>query len=164
MSEDAYARKEGFPTKIVMTVLAGIVLVLWFVFGQGYFSSPPAENPVPPTMWLVYEGQLYSGVRGSYCWATVCVDSALQEPTGIVNISQGSFVELFMNSRISPDIVNASVLTVDDLGNLTQIGELANEGNYKYKVNLQHGTYTLKVQANWQDLGDINYIFKIRVE
>lgn len=164
MSEDAYARKEGFPTKIVMTVLAGIVLVLWFVFGQGYFSSPLVENPVPPTIWLVYEGQLYSGVRGSYCWANTCVDAVFQEPTGIVNISHGSFVELFMNSRISPNTANASMFTIDDHGNLMQIGELANEGNYKYRVNLQNGTYILKVQANWEGLGDINYIFKIRVE
>ena len=38
MSEDAYARKEGFPTKIVMAVLAGIVIVLWFVFGYGFIT------------------------------------------------------------------------------------------------------------------------------
>lgn len=163
MSEDdAYARKEGFPTKIVMGILGAIVVVLWFVVGYGYFTNPLPDNSVPPTIWLVYEGQLYSGIRGSYCWADKCVDTEFQEPTGIVDVEQGSLVELLMNSRTRPTLVNAQVFVIDSLGNPMQVKELGEE-NDKYKVELEKGVYILQLQANWQDLGDVNYAFKIKV-
>ncbi|MEM2760506.1 MAG: hypothetical protein QXU32_00460 [Nitrososphaerales archaeon] len=163
MAEDQYARKEGFPTKIIMAVLAGIVTILWFIFGYGYFTEPLQETSIPPTIWILYEGNLYSGVRGGYCWAEKCVDTGFQEPMGVIDIASGSSFELFMNSRIMPTTVSAPVFMIDNFGNPVQIGELTDAGNLKYKVNLKSGVYVLQLQANWQNLGDVNYSFKIRV-
>ena len=164
MSEDAYARKEGFPTKGVMVVLAAIVIVLRFIFGQGYFTMPLPESSATPTIWLVYEGGVYSGIRGSYCWTDKCVDIEFQEPTGIVDVTEGSSVGLLMNSRIRPTVVNAHVFVIDSFGNPMQMGELLSEGNDMYKIDLQKGIYILHLEAMWQDLGDVNYAFKIRVD
>ncbi len=163
MSEDAYARKEGFPTKVIMIVLAAIVVALWFAFGYGYFTKPLPENLTPPTVWLTYEGQLYSGIRGSYCWADKCADTAFQDPKGIVDVAAGSSIGFLMNSTTTPTSVNAPVFVIDSSGNPMQVGELLHEGNDKYKVNLQKGIYVLQMQANWEQLGDVNYAFKIRV-
>lgn len=164
MSEDAYARKEGFPTKIVMAVLAGIVIVLWFVFGYGYFTSPlPAQGSEPPTIWLVYQGDIYTGTRGSYCWADTCVDTTFSNPTGVINVAKGSSISLMMNSLIRPSSVNAQVFVIDEQGNPLQVGELVSEGNDRYGVNLESGIYIVNVFASWKDLGDVSYAFKINV-
>jgi hypothetical protein len=160
--DDAYARKEGFPTKIVMSILGAIVIILWFVIGQGYFSTPLSDTS-PPTIWLVYEGQLYSGVRGSYCWADKCVDTMFQEPVGVVEVTQGSSVELFMNSRIRPTALSAPIYVIDSLGNPAQVGELVGDENEKYKIDLQKGVYILQLFASWEELGDVTYAFKIKV-
>jgi len=164
MSEDAYARKEGFPTKIVMAVLAGIVIVLWFVFGYGYFTSPlPAQGPEPPTIWLVYQGDIYTGIRGSYCWADICVDTTFPDPTGVVDVGKGAPISFMMNSLVRHSSVNAQVFVIDENGNPLQVGELVSEGNDKYTVNLENGTYIVNVFASWKDLGDVSYAFKISV-
>jgi hypothetical protein len=164
MSEDAYARKEGFPTKIVMVVLAGIVIVLWFVFGYGYFISPmPVQGSEPPTIWLVYQGDIYTGLRGSYCWTNMCVDTIFQNPPGMIDIVNGTSVSFMINSLVRPSIVNALVFVIDENDNPLQVGELVNQGNDKYGVNLQHGTYIVNVLANWKDIGDVSYAFKISV-
>jgi hypothetical protein len=160
--DDAYARKEGFPTKIVMGILGAIVVVLWFVVGYGYFTNPLPASSEPPTIWLVYEDQLYSGIRGSYCWADKCVDTEFQEPTGIVDVMQGSSVELLTNGRTRPTFVNVQIFVIDSFGNPMQVRELGEE-NDKYKVDLEKGVYVLQLQANWQVLGDVNYAFKIKV-
>ncbi|MFQ5940835.1 MAG: hypothetical protein ACE5KA_03960 [Nitrososphaerales archaeon] len=163
MSEDAYARREGFPTKVVMAVLVASVIVLWFAVGQGYFTNSNVGGSTPPTIWLVYQGELYSGIRESYCWTDECVDTEFRDPTGIVEISQGSSVGLLMNNRIRPAVVNAYVFTFDSFGNLAPVGELASEGDDMYRVELQKGIYILQLQARWQNLGEVNYAFKIKV-
>jgi hypothetical protein len=163
VSEDAYARKEGFPTKVVMIILAAIVVALWFVVGQGYFTTPLSESSQPPTIWLTYEGALYSGQRGSYCWANKCVDVVYREPAGIIDVTQGTTIEFVMNTRTRPTVVSVPVFMTDSSGNLELVGELVSEGNYIYNVDLQKGVYVLQLQAIWQDLGDVNYAFKIRV-
>jgi len=163
MSEDAYARKEGFPTKIVMAVLAGIVIVLWFVFGYGYFASPPPEDSEPPTIWLVYQGDIYTGIRGSYCWSDRCVDTILPNPTGMIDVANNSAVTLTTNSLLRPSSLSAQVFVVDANGNPTQIGELASEGNDRYSVKLESGTYIILAVATWEDLGYVGYAFKINV-
>lgn len=111
---------------------------------------------------MTYEGQLYSGIKGSYCWADKCVDTAFQDPAGIVDVAAGSSIGFLMNST-TPTSVNASVFVIDSSGNPMQVGELLHEGNDKYQVNLQKGIYVLQMQANWERLGDVNYAFKIRV-
>ena len=163
MSEDVYARKEGFPTKVVMLLLAGIVTVFWFIIGQGYFDMSPSEHPTTPTIWLVYENGVYSGIRESYCWGDKCVDVEFQEPMGMIDVTEGSLLELLMNSRIRPTVVNTRVFVIDTFDNPMQMGELLSEGNNMYKIDLQKGVYILHLQAIWQDLGDVNYAFKIRV-
>ena len=164
MSEDAYARKEGFPTKIVMAVLAGIVIVLWFVFGYGYFTSPlPAQDPEPPTIWLVYQGDIYTGTRGSYCWADMCIDTTFPNPTGVIDVAKGSSISFMMNSLVRPSSVNAQVFVIDKNGSPSQVGELVGEGNDRYSVNLEDGIYIVNVSAGWNDLGDVSYAFKINV-
>lgn len=164
MSEDAYARKEGFPTKIVMIVLAGIVMVLWFIFGYGYFTSPlPDQGAEPPTIWLVYQEDIYTGIRGSYCWSNTCVDTIFPNPTGAIDVTKGSSISLMMNSRVRPSSIDAQVFVLDDQGNPLQVGQLISEGSDKYKVNLENGTYIVNILANWEDLGDVSYAFKINV-
>jgi len=164
MSEDAYARKEGFPTKIVMAVLTGIVIILWFLFGYGYFTSPlPAQGSEPPTIWLVYQGDIYTGIRGSYCWADKCIDTTFPNPTGVIYVEKGSSISFMMNSLIEPSSINAQVFVVDEKGNPLQVGELVSEGNDRYSVNLENGTFIVNVSAGWKDLGDVNYAFKINV-
>lgn len=163
MAEDAYARKEGFPTKIVMAVLGAIVVALWFLVGQGYFTAPISESSTPPTVWLTYEGQLYSGTRGSYCWIDRCVDTTFPEPTGVVDVAKGSSIGFLINSRTSPTTIDVPVFLLDSSGRPEQVGELMGEGNYQYKVDLEKGVYVVQMQASWSDVGDINYAFKIRV-
>lgn len=163
MSEDAYARKEGFPTKIIMAALAGIVIVLWFVFGYGYVTSPPAQDSDPPTVWLVYEGDIYTGIRGSYCWTDRCVDTIFPNPTGIVDVANNSAVRFMTNSLLRPSSLTAQTFVVDEKGNPIQIGELASQGNDKYNVKLESGVYIVVVTASWEDLGDVSYAFKISV-
>ncbi len=163
MSEDAYARTEGFHTKVVMAVLVGIVIVLWFILGYGYFTSPLPESSEPPTVWLVYEGELYSGILGSYCWADKCVDKEFHEPIGIVDTIRGSSVEFLFNSRLRPTALNTMVFVIDPFDNPVQIGELMKEENEMYKIDLQEGVYILQVQVNWQNLDQVNYTFKVRV-
>lgn len=165
MTEDAYARKEGFPTKIVMSILAGVVIILWFIYGYGYFTSPlPAQDAEPPTIWLVYQGDLYTGMRGSYCWTTKCVDTAFPNPPGLIDIAKGSSIGFMTNSLVRPSGISAQVFTIDDLGNPTQVGELVSEGSDKYRVNLEKGVYTVNFFASWEKLGDVSYAFKIRVD
>ena len=164
MSEDAYARKEGFPTKIVMVALAGIVIALWFAFGYGYFTSPlPDNSSDPPTIWLVYKGDIYTGARGSYCWADVCVDTLFPNPTGTIDVAKRSAVSFMTNSLLKPTSMSAQVFVPEEQGNPTQVGELPSEGNDRYTVNLEKGTYIVIVSANWKELGDVSYSFKINV-
>ncbi len=163
MSEDAYARKEGFPTKIVMAALAGIVIVLWFVFGYGYVTSQPPQDSEPPTIWLVYEGDIYTGIRGSYCWSDRCVGTIFPNPTGIIDIANNSAVSFTTNSLLRPSSLSVQTFVVDEKGNPMQIGELASQGNDKYDVKLESGVYIVIATAIWEDLGDVSYGFKINV-
>jgi hypothetical protein len=146
-----------------MAVMGVVVLVLWFVVGQGYFIGAPTETPEPPTIWLVYEGQLYSGLRGSYCWFGKCIDAAFQIPVGTVEVSQGSSVSFLTNSRLKPTNTSVLVFVIDDLGNPTHKGDLVKEGDDKYKVDFQKGVYILQSYANWQDLGDVSYTFRVSI-
>jgi hypothetical protein len=163
MSEDAYARKEGFPTKIVMAALAGIVIVLWFIFGYGYVASPPQEDSEPPTIWLVYQGDIYTGIRGSYCWSVRCVDTVFPDPTGMIDVAKNSSVSFTTNSLLRPSNLSAQVFVIDENDIPTQIGELTGEGNDRYSVKLEDGIYIIIVVATWDDLGDVSYAFKIKV-
>jgi hypothetical protein len=163
MSEDAYARKEGFPTKIVMAALAGIVIVLWFIFGYGYVASPPQEDSEPPTIWLVYQGDIYTGVRGSYCWSVRCVDIMFPTPTGIIDVAKNSSVSFTTNSLLRPSSLSAQVFVIDENGNPTQIEELVDEESDRYSVRLEDGIYIIVAVATWEDQGDVSYAFKIKV-
>jgi hypothetical protein len=162
MAEDAYARKEGFPTKVVMVVLAGIVIALWFVFGYGYFTSPLQESSEPPTIWVVYKGDVYTGMQGSYCWADICVDKMFQYPSGTINVERNSSINLMLNSLIRPSEVTVQVFVINNDTPL-QIKELQNEGSNRYTVNLESGVYILNTLARWNDLGEVTYRFKISV-
>jgi hypothetical protein len=164
MTEDAYARKEGFPTKIVMAVLAGIVIILWFIFGYGYFTSPlPPQGSEPPTIWLVYQGDIYTGIRGSYCWADKCIDAIFPDPTGTIEVAKGVSISFMMNSLVRPSSMSVQVFVVDEKGIPSQVGELVSEGIDKYKVNLENGIYIVNVLASWNDLGNVSYAFRINV-
>jgi hypothetical protein len=163
MSEDAYARKEGFPTKIIMATLAGIVILLWFVFGYGYFISPPSDDSEPPTVWLVYKGYIYTGMRGSYCWADRCIDSAFPNPAGVIDVEKNSVVSFIENSLLKPSSISAQVFVTDEKGIPTQVGELVSEGNDRYSVKLESGLYIVVVAASWEQQGDVSYTFKINV-
>jgi len=163
MSEDAYARKEGFPTKIIMATLAGVVIVLWFVFGYGYFISPPSDDSEPPTVWLVYKGDIYTGIRGSYCWTDRCVDSAFPNPAGIIDVEKNSAISFIENSLLKPSSISAQVFVIDEKGIPTQVGELVSEGNDRYGVKLESGLYIVVAAASWEQLGDVSYAFKINV-
>ncbi len=163
MSEDAYARKEGFPTKIIMATLAGIVIVLWFVFGYGYFLSPPSDDSEPPTIWLVYKGDIYTGIRGSYCWTDRCVDSTFPNPAGIIDVEKNSAISFIENSLLKPSNISAQVFVIDEKGIPTQVGELVSEGNDRYSVKLESGLYIVVAAASWEQQGDVSYAFKINV-
>ena len=163
MSEDAYARKEGFPTKIVMVALAGIVIVLWFVFGHGYVTSPLPDDSEPPTIWLVYQGDIYTGIRGSYCWNDRCVDNVFPNPTGVIDAANNSAVSFMTNSLLEPSSLSAQVFVIDEKGNPTQVGELVSEGNDRYSVKLENGLYIIVATAAWEDVGDVSFAFKINV-
>lgn len=165
MTEDAYARKEGFPTKVVMGVLAGIVVALWFIFGYGYQTSPPQVSDYqPPTIWLVYKGDTYTGLRGSYCWAQDCVDLPFREPSGEVDVARGSSISFMTNSLIEPSSMNVQAFLINDQGNTLEAGELARgEVKDSYTIDLTSDVYVVEVFAVWQDLGDVSYAFKIRV-
>ncbi len=162
--EDAYARKEGFPTKFVLIALAGVVILLWFVFGYGYLQLPlPAHGSDPPTIWLVYQGEIYTGSRGSYCWANSCVDKIFPNPTGTIDVAKGASVSFTTNGLIRPSSVNAQVFVADKQGNPSPVGELMGEGNDRYRVNLASGIHIVNVLAKWKDLGYVSYFFKINV-
>lgn len=162
MSEDAYARREGFPTKIVMVVLAGIVVVLWFTLGHSYLDAP-LQDVTPPTVWLVYEGNLYTGIRGSYCWANKCVEARFPELLGIIQIPQGSSIWFLMNSWIEPTTVYVPVYIIDGSGNQVQVGELLKRDDGTYTIELEEGVYILQLHAYWDNVGDVNYAFRISV-
>ena len=100
MSEDAYARREGFSTKLVIIVLFLAVIILWFIFGYGYFTETLSENLGPQTIWLVYENEHYSGMIGSYCWENKCTHADLQESTGGVGAVQRSSVGFLINNIV----------------------------------------------------------------
>lgn len=165
MSEDAYARKEGFPTKIVMGVLAGIVVALWFIIGSGYQAVLPQErNYEPPTVWLAYKGDMHTGLRGSYCWAERCVDSPLREPLGQIDVEKGSSMSFITNSLTEPTSMNVQAYTIDDQGNMRGVGELAaGESKYSYRADLPSGIYVIDAHLAWQDMGDTTYAFTIKV-
>lgn len=44
-----------------------------------------------------------------------------------------------------------------------QIGELEKEGNDMYKIDLQNGVYLINLCVVWQNFGELNYMFKVRV-
>ena len=44
-----------------------------------------------------------------------------------------------------------------------QIGELVKEGNDMYMIDLQNGVYLINLHVVWQNFGDLNYMFKVRV-
>ncbi len=162
--EDAYARKEGFPTKFVMAALAGVVILFWFVFGYGYLQLPlPAHGSDPPTIWLVYQGEIYTGSRGSYCLVNSCVDKTFQNPSGMIDVAKGSSLSFTTNGLNRPSSVNVQVFVVDKQGNPSLFGELESERNDRYRVSLANGTYIVNVSAKWKDLGDVSYFFKINV-
>ncbi len=102
MSEDAYARKEGFSTKLVIIVLFLAVIIIWFIFGYGYFTKSLPGNLGPQSIWLVYEDEHYSGTIGSYCWENKCAHADLQESTGGVGAVQGSLVGFLINNVVEP--------------------------------------------------------------
>lgn len=161
--EDAYARKEGFPTKIVMAVLAGIVVVLWLAIGSGFMASSPGDTNEPPTIWLVYEGDIYTGVRGSYCWAGKCVDTSPPEPTGVAGVAKASSIGFISNSLIERSSMDVRLLTVDDLGSTLWVSELESEELDIYRVDVESGEYIVDVFVRWEGLGDVKYAFKISV-
>ena len=93
----------------------------------------------------------------------MCVDTAFPNPTGTIDVVKGSPISLMMNSLVRPSSVDVQVFVIDEQGNPSQVGELISEGNDKYKVNLENGTYIVNVFASWKDLGDVSYAFKINV-
>lgn len=163
MSEDAYARKEGFPTKFVMIVLAAVVITLWFAFGQGFVASFKPRISEPPSIWLVYNDELYPGIRGSYCWFDRCVDTWLLEPQDGINISKGSTITFTDNTSLQPDDMDVRAYVIGEQGMQLEASGIERAGIDTYRVNLENGIYLVNVFTTWQDLGDVNYTFKIIV-
>jgi hypothetical protein len=136
---------------------------------------------------LVIDGQHQVSGVGTYCWSdptgdgesiAICVDM-IGIPTAVEPLTvSGPFTgQLQLRLEQLPDDLVLEVLPVTDADEFENRGELrwwepqagerhelalATDG--EFRLSLDSGLYVLSVFARWQERGDVNYGFLVRVD
>ncbi|GIU70721.1 MAG: hypothetical protein KatS3mg003_0200 [Candidatus Nitrosocaldaceae archaeon] len=171
--EDHYARKQGFPTRIGLLILALAITVIWFVIGVDQQGERVEEAELLekqlPTIWLVYKDDVYKGTMLGYCWFGKCKDNAELNFTNHVIVSKGSNIGFVVNSIMDHTsmelIIHNSIINSD--GSVTILNRLNVDMEEvikdTYKIDIEDGTYVIIAHAIWEDIGYVDYIFSIKV-
>lgn len=109
--------------------------------------------------------QQITGIRGTYCWRTVCADSIFIVPDNTIEMERGSTIEFQITNNKQPDELDVVIFTDVNERADTQLVLL---DNGRYRVDLPEGEeYILLAGAYWKNgeysVDDAFYYYKVRV-
>lgn len=109
--------------------------------------------------------QQIAGIRGTYCWRTVCADSIFIVPDNTIEIERGSTIEFQITNNKQPDELDSVVFTgINERADRQLV--LLHDGRYRVDL-LEDGEYILLAGAYWKN-GEYSadhafYHYKVRV-
>lgn len=154
-------------------VIAGLVLGVIFIVAIAlaeYSLSSNSLHTKPPNMFLIVDGNQYSGEKGSFCFANGCTDTYFRMPQDLAIVEKGSEVSVRVAGYLQPSQlyrVLASELEEDRIFTPKQEMVAQKLNSTKFVIDLDEGDYILGVQAIWAgyhtDVGSAYYNYHIRV-
>ena len=133
-------------------------------------TQPPL--PVRPVMRLRYEGQVYNGAEGSYCWPDfrtddgsvvgLCADKIRwAELRSAIPVEGGSTATIEVEAVEQAHALSAGFYELDS-DTQVRFLDLDSGTEVALDVDLPEGIYNVAVFGRWPD-GDITYEFRIEV-
>lgn len=111
-----------------------------------------------PIIKMNYAGYLYSGFVGSYCWDGICVDKELPKDISnlsIITIKHGKNI-LFIAEGPTRSIDTFNISIYDEKEKLFDVNDR--------QITLdKKGLFLIHVIGIWKGMGDVTYLFPVKV-
>lgn len=111
-----------------------------------------------PIIKLNYANHFYSGIVGSYCWNDICVDKGLPK-----DISNLSMITIKHGKNIS-FIVEGTTRNIDTFNiSIYDEKEKLFDKNGRQITLDTNGLFLIHVIGIWKGMGDVTYLFPVKV-
>ena len=138
------------------------------------YAASSLEPPPLPVIRLRYNGNVYDGLQGSFCWlttrgssdgelATLCADTVFPDPSNVISVVAGETLMVEIEAHEEPLKLTAQIFMTKELPyKMIKSIELDRRLVVPLNVSFQPDMYIIIIFGVW-NAGDISYAFKIDV-